>query len=855
MSKLRRAGLAAVIIVLCAGFSRGDDGDISVTPDFKREVFAMDEKSAALSWKIANRGKTPWSGALSFGIDGFVFKELNLSLARDETKTAETEFCPGMLRTGTYPVSAALNGGAPRRLAQITAGPWRNPERYLMMAWPRLRETGWIKEMVDMGLNVVSFGSVKDLDLITSLGAYGGVRIDTVPPDTSQSKSDMRDTAYPCLSGKEYLQKCESDALALLAKYGSHPSIKMVNINTEMWGRICFCDNCRRLMRERFGLDPDGFQAAVEKDGAARHKRTLLMPAAAPEDMIVSPENSPLLRFADWWWREGGMSAGNQLVGDTLSKAHPGIIPLAEPVMRFAPVQRYRPPMVIDDWSWPADPRDYIFVSAYVRDLAESWGCKYFLLVTTLKLPGTFAPYMTGAPPDHFRMSNWICLSAFPAGLLFTRIDTMMPPEKQDKKSSEFYSVEECEKIAADPGRSGDLKKILGKGSFLAWQPGLPEILKDFSSRVTGPLGPLLGKTSPRKAKIGVFHSFTTRLLSGKAWWDQFQWRPLAEKILKDDYDTGIIFEDQLKSANLNDYKIIVMPAVYHLTGGTVEIFQNYIRGGGILLCDRNWAERLPGAVAVDGLRPAEKNGPARDLDAQLMMDGAKTGGAGNDIAGLRKIISEKLKPDYHSGSPDILIREGGLRDTRIIILANIRLVKGPVFGKYPGAFEKSEAVQSKISVANEGKHLYAYDLLTGAELELKSENGRSCFDVSLPPAEGKIIAFYKQRPGKMTISSADSARPAERVKITAGLCDSDGNLFSGAAPLRFHLSRPDGAESEFSHYSCVENGVWEFEWQVPAETQSGKDSLYGDWRVTVKELASGKSGSKTIRITRCASF
>jgi len=864
----------AVVCVNCAAMENDAKGPIAmrktqqqqespvVTPGFSRRTFARDEQEVILDWNVVNQSEKPWQGTIAFDVDGAALDEIDLDLAAGETESVRCELRPFMFQNGSYPVNATSteegSAGVERSVpVKITIAPWRSPVRYPMLSWPRLKETGWIDDMVDMGLNVVSFGSMEDLEKITALGAHGIIRLETFPYMISKKQWEEHRDSHPCPIGDDYLRKCADDARGLLEKYDNHPSVRDITLNTEMWGVICFCGQCRKLIQERFGLDPEELAAAIRKGGHRRHKRTLMIPemkALLSKDICVDSRNS-LLRFARWYWTEAGLNTGGQAFAETMHKLRPDIRTVTEPLMRFASLQRYRPPMVVGDWLWPGDSRDWIEKSTYIRSLAKSWNCPLVLTVTTIKLKGSFAPYYASSPRDLFLMENWLCLSAFPKGLQYTQIDSMMPPERQYRKSLHFVSVEECEELVAGLDWKAACAKINKlETRHFAWTPGLPETLKDFSTRVIEPFGPLLRKTAPRQAGVALLHAFTARLMSFQGFYQHFKWFPIAKRIINGPYAVDVVFEDQIerRDFNLNDYRVVILPAAYCLTDETVAELRGYIDQGGTILCDRKWGEHLPGAVVVEGLivKDNESKLPAHGLSLWDM--GAEEGGirkeTGKEPHGVGRILLAKLKPDYQCDSDDVLVREGELKDTRIVVVVNTKLEKGPVYGKYPNALEKSAPVKALVSIAEADKAV-AYDLLNSEKLAIDAQDGYFRFGVSLPPAEGKIIAFYQQAIGEIRIECAENAGPGTAVEIEVELRDVEGDSFKGSVPLSFVLTDPSGTRSDFSHYDCMESGEWGFTWQAPVATSSNQKAVFGKWRVTVRELASGKTAERVIQV------
>jgi len=194
------------------------------------------------------------------------------------------------------------------------------------------------------------------------------------------------------------------------------------------------------------------------------------------------------------------------------------------------------------------------------------------------------------------------------------------------------------------------------------------------------------------------------------------------------------------------------------------------------------------------------------------------------------------------------VIREGLLPNTRIVVLVNTKLERGPLFGHYPNALEKSAAVAAEVSIPG-GADGYAYDLMASCPVRLDQRDGAFRFNVELPPADGRILALYPQAIGEMSVRAPAKATPGTRVRVKVRLTDEAGAPFASVVPLRFTLAQPDGTESDVSHVDVIENGAWEFDWVMPVQTAHDGPAPAGNWTVTVRELASGRSDTAAISV------
>ena len=826
-----------------------------VTPRFRRRAFSRDEGEIELCATVENVSRELWRGRVALDLDGVVLARENTQLQPGGSRQLRASLRPARFTVGKYVLravqeEAGVAGATESVLAELTVAPWRNARQFPLITWPRLYEVRWTESMRRAGITVLPFNSVETLDAITALGGYGSTHLRTAPVHPSAKKEEPR--AQSCPLGSEYLEECRRKAKDLAERMDNHPTLRLVIVNTETWGELCFCDRCRQHIQAKFGIDPQELKDEVKAGGPRRHKSHFLIPKLtqyATDGGVVSEQN-PLLRFAHWWWTEGGLNVGNQLIADALHEINPDIWTMTEPLSRFAPLRRYHRPMVLSCWSYPADPRDWIVIAPFLKGLARNMDCPLILTFGTLQLAGRLAPYTTTMPVDTFRLQNWLCLAHLPMGIQYFTWEITQAPEQQPKRSKvNVVHRRVCEEAVAGQSWEDACKK--GRTLPQAWLPGIPEEIKTFSQEVVQPLGPLLRQAELRPARIGLLHSFTSALMSFRGWYYTFDWCPVARHVLRGPYAVDVVFEEEIEDRGfLSRYNALVLPSSYVLTRQIQSKLGTFIREGGTIFCGTARGRKLPGSVVIQGLdyRPLVKLHPTipeRVWDAPDARFGAKGPNVGE---ALRKALSLVMPPEYQSTEPDVLIREGRLPHTRLIFVLNTRLTSGPLFGHYPNSLEKGEPIESRISVFR-SPETHGYDLLAARPLPVTQTRDYLETDTALPPCGGRIYAFYPDRLGPLTVHVPANCEAGSEVEVVVQLRNSRGEAFKGCVPLRLDLIRPDGQVSDQSHYNFVQDGKWRFQWTIPVATPSSANAVLGDWAVRARELASGQTAQATVRV------
>ncbi|HOG52085.1 MAG TPA: hypothetical protein PKY10_15970, partial [Lentisphaeria bacterium] len=151
------------------------------------------------------------------------------------------------------------------------------------------------------------------------------------------------------------------------------------------------------------------------------------------------------------------------------------------------------------------------------------------------------------------------------------------------------------------------------------------------------------------------------------------------------------------------------------------------------------------------------------------------------------------------------------------------------------------------VSVARAGR---VYDLCAHQEVKTTVAGGVTSFPVALGPGEGRLF-LITQTPLQKTMLTLpqQASRPTAHSNIGAlyelqvRITDGRGKSPETVVPLAVRIVDPNGQEAEYSGYHAAVKGA------LDLILQPAVNDTPGVWAVTVDNLASGETVSKTMTL------
>ena len=202
-------------------------------------------------------------------------------------------------------------------------------------------------------------------------------------------------------------------------------------------------------------------------------------------------------------------------------------------------------------------------------------------------------------------------------------------------------------------------------------------------------------------------------------------------------------------------------------------------------------------------------------------------------IAGmLRSTIGKEIKNAAESSSTEVFIRSLNKNKSHYIFVINDRRTFGDYFGKkYKAVYEAGVPQKVRVKVNVPGT-VYLYP--DGKKLQLKN---KECL-LQLDRADCKVLIVYPEEVKNIEFGKVPVFVPGEKSEFKISVLGKSGKVLKGIQPLHIRLTAPD--KKVIEHYTSAINGTlrWAF--------TPGKNDVSGTWKLTVRELASGKESSLT---------
>jgi len=157
-----------------------------------------------------------------------------------------------------------------------------------------------------------------------------------------------------------------------------------------------------------------------------------------------------------------------------------------------------------------------------------------------------------------------------------------------------------------------------------------------------------------------------------------------------------------------------------------------------------------------------------------------------------------------------------------------------PYIEERPGSQPRpTKAVTTHLASAD--PTLTFYDLYAHRQL--------TSLDVDLAPADGKLLAGYRQPLGKMRLEAAESATQGRSVIVRIHVQDVAGKPFVEPVPIKFTVHGPDDQASVYSHSVLAQNGVAEVSLPFAINDAPGR------WTLDAVNLANGERAEANVKL------
>ncbi len=337
--------------------------------------------------------------------------------------------------------------------------------------------------------------------------------------------------------------------------------------------------------------------------------------------------------------------------------------------------------------------------------------------------------------------------------------------------------------------------------------PATYEEIKRFAAQVIKPYGPLLRKLENRPRKVAYLMSLAPDLFRKQR--SYFEPSRTYKRLASDGVLADVLYDDSIAIDNaLAKYDALILAHMYAIPRAVYDKIVEFQRRGGLVIADEQMGFPLPGVARIDGL----------------------------DSGALVRLLESRGLVEARAGTSEVVINLRQKGSTNALVVVNDKREFGPLFGEYKKVRDRGIAQTATLRVSK-SLGVAAYDLTQSKRVALRGDGEDWTLRVDLPACAGRIIAFYRQPIGKLSVELAAKGGEAGRDMVASiRLTDAGGRAFDGLVPVLVEIRRPDGALSDLSFPRVIEDG------KLDVVIPVALDCPEGPWRMRITELASGQS-------------
>ncbi len=811
-----------------------------------RSVFVRMERGATLAVVVGNdTPETMSEGRVQVAVAGRT-QELSLPDLAPNAEYAIPLAFDTTLRPGDYPLHVQASAAAGGRQWQVekefavTIVPRRLPHQMPVVMWgsgdlKQLKSLGFTHELIHLadvariwraGAPVPALppGDIAErgafLDELLRQGLYGAVYLypGTWVTGDAQRRAkynrvdragEVRAAENVCGNFPEIQQFCYNVGASVAQTFGHHPALDSSLIHSEVRDAsdLCFHEHDRQLYREATGQEiPD---EAAGKSGLS-YRRLKGFPANR-----VVKDDDRILTFYRWFWKDGdGWNRLHSEVSRGLkSTGRTNLWTFFDPAVRVPDTWGSGGDVdVISQWTYSyPDPikigqaTDELFAMAEGKpgqQVMKMTQIIWYRSGTAPELPADEAaraswerekpeaPFITIAP-DHLREAFWSKLSRPVRGIMYHGWGSLV-----------------------ETGTTNQ--------GYVFTNPRTAEVLTELTHNVVRPLGPTLLQVPDRPADVAILQSFSSQVFAGRGTygWSE-SWEASMHLILQWAHlQPRIVFDETVVRDGLDQYKVLFMPFCDVLTESVVARIREFQRRGGIVVAD----EHLCPAILPDIVIPSYK----------------RTGKAQEDKAALQALAADlrrELDPFYtrygDATDPDLVLRFRKAGASDYLFALNDKRTYGDYVGHHGKVMEQGLPLNASISVARAG--VAVYDLVRHSAVEVRRDKAETRWDVSLGPGDGTVYLLTPRGIADLRLQAPEVARRGQALQLMLSVVDSGGDPVPAVVPVQLTVTDPKGREAEFSGYYGAANG------RLQVRLDLAPNDEAGTWRVTARELASGR--------------
>ena len=773
--------------------------------------------------------------------------------------TAVYSINSSLLRSGEYEIHAQeVHGEAvesERASFPITISPKPNPQRYPVWHWGSVKPEEmeyWTKR----GFNGFSIGAVRSpiresdnfiaqtiamLEAGTLFGADIGVHFDPLRwKELREDKDSMcllpsgqRDSERVYPLEPKVVDRAQETVQSWINRFWVYPSLRHALLSSEYETPFCVNEITRKLAEQEANIDPEEyFKPKIIEKKSGRVNRAYLHEEKLPKNGVISEDN-PVYRLLTWWWKSGnGIRKLNAMMAETIHSKRPDILTWHDPY-RLSPVYGTHSGLgAISTWTYGHPDIKRLIYTRVLQAVAKRDNLKVMQTVTLYVYDRFVMParnsllnilfdkpdgnrYFTNSP-DYAREATWLVFSQRPDILSY------------------FYAS------SLRPNTSSSCTSKTSPQTFQA--------IGEISRALIEPYGPAMVQCQPRKAKVAVLLSASAIWFSRKSVWYGYPNEsilPYCILLLMNHIPFDVLLDEDVAGGGLSEYDLLIIPCGDALTQGVHQRIVDFARRGKKVVADKSLQASVPGASLID-----------IDFSFQNLVDGRLIK-EGDFISAeeyetrmeklaqqMERLLTEIVRP-WRSSQKRVIFNEVRSGNIRYVFIINDLKTYGPRFGQWKLMQELGVEQIPRIRIEVEGKPAI-YDALGLAPVEYSLRDSGAEFEITLPPAGGKLVAVLPNPIQHVQIIAPASVERGIGDEVRGIVFSATGTPIMGAVPLRIDVTDPLGRQTEYSRYAATVYSEGQG-WSSSAGFLPAINDVPGEWTITMSELLSGITAQSKI--------
>lgn len=628
-----------------------------------------------------------------------------------------------------------------------------------------------------------------------------------------QGKPYARHDCNAALPG--LIEFSENVGRSVVQTYGDHPAFVAALVNSEVRddSEVSFSDHDREAYRRHSGR---GIPEEVMSKSGVLWKSLKEFPAER-----VVPDDHPLLEFYRWFWTvgDGWNSLHTALHRGLKSTGRDDIWTWYDPAIRVPSISGSGGEVdVLSQWTYtePSPLRvGYFCDEVFAMAAAAPRPQRVMKMTQLFWYRSTSAPKSTGAnfiaspfddhdpdaayisiAPMHLRGAFWSQVSRPVSGLMYHGWSSLVPTDNTH--------------------------------AYKYTQPDLQTEFRRLHREVLEPLGPTLLQLPDRQSDVAYLNSFTSQMFARRGSYG-YSHDEAFLTLLHAQLQPEVIFEETLLKHGLDRFKVLVLVDCDVLTASVAKLVREYQKRGGLIIGDPNLAPAIKPDIVLPRFVRTKKS--AEDK-ATILANAAE----------IQKALDGRYQCLAECSNPEIVSRMRTSGESDYVFVVNDHREFGTYVGQHGLVMENGLPSWGDLSVQRRAGHVY--DLLANRKLETAPRDAVTTWSIELGPCEGGVYLVTPRPIAELRIASPDSARRGQHLDATVTVSDSAGEPVPAVIPLRVDIVDPNGRPAEYSGHYGASHGVLKLRLDIAMNDKPGV------WQIRIRELASGKSASRFVRIS-----